>query len=259
MLSAALRLLPEPSPRRPPPLSRPIPPVGGLAGLLRRQQAIGTLPVQDLCDLVRNAQLRTVRSRVPIFRQGDNAHAVIALIEGSVKLACLAASGHEAVLDVVSDGLSFGELAVVNGRSRECDAIALQPSRIVAIDGRDFLRVMERSPDGRRMLMDLIGQRLGSATQRILDTVALPAPARLAKALLYLAGQRCGALRDGARFHLPLSQTELGGMTGLTRESVNKHLSALRAEGWIAVSGRHVTLMDVTALEDLLGEPAQAD
>jgi hypothetical protein len=49
-----------------------------------------------------------------------------------------------------------------------------------------------------------------------------------------------------------LSQRELGAMTGLIRESINKHLNAWRAAGWVELEGGSVTLRDVGALQDFV-------
>jgi hypothetical protein len=39
-------------------------------------------------------------------------------------------------------------------------------------------------------------------------------------------------------------------MTGLTRESINKHLRAWRAMGWVELTGSAVTLCDVVAFRN---------
>ena len=103
-------------------------------------------------------------------------------------------------------------------------------------------------------MVKLISHRLHTTTQRVLDAVALPATARLAKALLQLAELQCPTVRDGARIELQMSQAELGGMTGLSRESVNKTLAALRDSGLIAQSNGSLTLLDIAALEVLSGK-----
>jgi hypothetical protein len=41
-------------------------------------------------------------------------------------------------------------------------------------------------------------------------------------------------------------------MTGLIRESINKHLGAWRAAGWIELTGSSVTLRDVAALRNFV-------
>ena len=98
----------------------------------------------------------------------------------------------------------------------------------------------------------LLSERLSAITEQGMDAVSLPAPVRLAKALLHLAGlhsQRVdGCLHIGFR----LSQRELGAMTGLIRESINKHLNAWRTAGWVELAGGSVTLCDVRALEDFV-------
>ena len=91
------------------------------------------------------------------------------------------------------------------------------------------------------------------------DGLELPAPARLAKALLQLAALHSRPAADGLQISLPLSQRELGGMTGLIRESINKHLGLWREAGWLSQTGRTITLHDVAALRALLGDQGDAD
>ena len=47
-----------------------------------------------------------------------------------------------------------------------------------------------------------------------------------------------------------LSQRELGAMTGLIRESINKHLKAWRSAGWLTLAGGTVTLREVATMRD---------
>ena len=75
---------------------------------------------------------------------------------------------------------------------------------------------------------------------------------RLAKALLHLATLHSDHVNGGVHICFRLSQRELGAMTGLIRESINKHLNAWRGVGWIEIAGRSVTLRDMSALEDFV-------
>jgi CRP-like cAMP-binding protein len=98
--------------------------------------------------------------------------------------------------------------------------------------------------------MRLLADRLSAITAREMDWVSLPAPVRLAKALLRLAKLHSARVEDGVQIGFRLSQRELGAMTGLIRESINKHLKAWRAAGWVELCGGGVTLRDVRALQD---------
>jgi CRP-like cAMP-binding protein len=84
------------------------------------------------------------------------------------------------------------------------------------------------------------------------DGLELPAPVRLAKALLELAALHSRLGEGGLEISLPMSQRELGGMTGLIRESINKHLGSWREAGWLSQSGRTITLRNVAALRALV-------
>ena len=219
--------------------------------LVAAQGMLGRLPERDLFNLMRRATVRTVRARKNLFRHGDPAAAVIAVLDGHVKLSTTTVGGREVVLDIVPPGGCLGELAVFNNWPRDADAMTITRSRLLFIDGRQFLQVMERSAEASQAMLRLLSQQLRSARQQVVDVVVLPAPARLAKALLALARLAGPAARDGTRIAPRLSQAELGGMTGLTRESINKNLAALRDAGWIALEGGSVTLLDVAALDSL--------
>ncbi len=72
----------------------------------------------------------------------------------------------------------------------------------------------------------------------------LDVPARTAKRLLELAGDR-------DRFSLPVTQEELAGMVGASRERVNKAISLFTRLGWLDLEGRNqYRILDRPALED---------
>jgi CRP/FNR family cyclic AMP-dependent transcriptional regulator len=234
------------------------PPVGGEQALLRlaRQSGIlGCLSENDLLPLLRHANLRYLRSREQLFSLGEAGSSVVLVLEGYMKLSSVTPSGHEILLEIAGPGRVFGELAVLNDWPRSADAVALSQCRILSVDGRQLMQAMMRSPEAMLATTRMVSQRLRSATEQIIDSVTLPAPARLAKALLRLAAIHSHDA-DGGGLHIDfeLSQRELGGMTDLTRESINKHLSTWRDAGWVKLVGKTITLTDVTALQQLLGE-----
>ena len=223
--------------------------------LIAAQSVLGRLPERDLFALVQRSTIRTLRARKSVYRCGDPGRTVIAVLDGYVKLSAATASGREVVLEIVPPGACFGELAALNNWPREADAVTVSRCRLLVIDGRQFAQVMERSPEASQAMIRLLSERLWTARQRVVDTVVLPAPARLAKALMTLAELQSPVVRDGVRIELRLSQSELGGMTGLTRESINKNLAMLRDEGYISLAGGSVTLLDIEELDRLRHEP----
>jgi CRP/FNR family transcriptional regulator, cyclic AMP receptor protein len=220
--------------------------------LLGQHRILRHLPQTELQALVRGAQLQKYLDRDPIFAQGDEGQSVLAVVEGFVKLSSSTAGGREVVLEIAGPGNVFGELSVLNGWPRAADAQALSVVRLLAIEGKAFLRALERTPAALFEVTHVLSERLRRATEQFTDGVDLPAAARLAKALTQLAGLHSHPGPDGLHIDLNLSQRELGGMTGLTRESINKHLATWRDSGWVRLSERGIVLINPRALRDLV-------
>jgi CRP/FNR family transcriptional regulator, cyclic AMP receptor protein len=220
--------------------------------IIKEQSILGALAEQDLLALVRQSPVRDLPKNRVLFRNGDEGRSVVLIMQGYIKLSTMAANGREVVLEIAGPGTIFGELAVLNGSPRRADATALTPCRVLAIDGVLFRRLVGRTPEAMFAAIRLLSERLLAVTEQGMDAVSLPAPVRLAKALLHLAGLHSRRVDGCVYLGFRLSQRELGAMTGLIRESINKHLNAWRAAGWIELAGGSVTLCDIRALQDFV-------
>ena len=127
---------------------------------------------------------------------------------------------------------------------------------LLSIDGAAFSRALGHTPAAMRELIRLLSHRLRRTTEQMTDVVDMPAPARIAKALLQLAALHSKPVPGGLQIDIPLSQSELGGMTGLIREIINRHLGNWRDAGWLRLSDRSIVLTDVQALRTLLRDDA---
>jgi CRP/FNR family transcriptional regulator, cyclic AMP receptor protein len=217
---------------------------------IRAQGILGLLPERDLLALVHQSSTRSLPKNRVLFRSGDEGRSVVLILQGYVKISTMTPNGREVVLEIAGPGSIFGELAVINRMPRQADATTLTSCRVMAIDGALFRRSLAATPEAMFAAMRLLADRLSAITAREMDWVSLPAPVRLAKALLRLAKLHSARVEDGVQIGFRLSQRELGAMTGLIRESINKHLKAWRAAGWVELCGGGVTLRDVRALQD---------
>jgi len=234
------------------PSGGPRPTEADLLQLLGKHPVLRRLPETELVGLLRRATTQDYAERTRIFDQGDSGRTVMAVVDGYVKMATSTEAGREVILEVAGPGAVFGELAVLNGWTRAAEAEALSACRLLVIDGAEFVRTLLRQPDAMLEVLRIISERLRAVTELVIDGVDLPAPARLAKALFRLAALHSHPVPGGLRIDLMLSQRELGGMTGLTRESINKHLSGWRDSGWVQLDERAIVLSDLSALRGLL-------
>jgi CRP/FNR family transcriptional regulator len=215
---------------------------------LSQQPILRSLDRPALEGLLLYAQPKGLRARGRLFTAGDAGSALYLVLTGWIKLTRTGPSGRDIVLELAGPGSLFGELAVLCGLPRAADAVALSTCRVVAIDGRAVIAALRAHPDALLALVRLLGERLARTTAQMEDTLFLPAEPRLARALLRLAALDPRASRTGLVIDLGLSQSDLGELTGLARESINKLLSGWRDQGWITLADRTLTLVDLPAL-----------
>jgi CRP-like cAMP-binding protein len=183
------------------------------------------LPVKAIDELVARSRVEHVRKGKTLFRRGELGTAMMAVLQGSVKICTVSRNGKEAVLNVIGPGQVFGEIAVIDGGPRTADAVAMIDSDLLVLDRRDFVPVVRANPDLAQRLLEVVCGRLRKTSEQLEDAFFLDVPGRLAKALLTACGTGAAAA--------PLTQRELGEMIGTARESVNKLLKQWQREGII--------------------------
>ena len=132
---------------------------------------------------------------------------------------------------VMEPGGLFGELGLFDGEARSADARALTDAQVLAVPYDAVRAEFEARPQLLWLIVRLLAQRLRATDEALADAVFLDVPARTAKRLLELAGER-------DEFTLPMTQEDLAGLVGASRERVNKAIAMFTRLGWIETSGR---------------------
>ncbi len=88
----------------------------------------------------------------------------------------------------------------------------------------------------------LLARRIRVTDNALADSVFLDVTGRTAKRLLELAG-------DADEFTLPVTQEELAGMVGASRERVNKAIASFVRLGWIDQADRRYRIVRRDELE----------
>ncbi len=187
-----------------------------------------------------------------IFRKGEAGASMMLVVEGRVKICSRSWDGREVVLNLIDAGEVLGEIALLDGRERTADAIAMEATTLHVLDRRDFLPVLRQNPDIGIRLLSVLCQRLRRTSEQVEDLVFLEHPARLAKILLWLATRYGRSSADGVAIAVKLSQRELGTLVGVRREAMNRQLAAWRAAGLIGQSRGLITIPDVAAFEAMV-------
>ncbi len=212
----------------------------------------------EFFDLLRpdeQAALEAVgsRQRFPrgavIFREGTPSASVVIVRSGRVKVSSDTASGTEVVLAVRGPGALLGELSAIDGGPRSATVTALEPVSALAIPSLAFERHLLGHARVAVVFMKELIRRLRDADRKRIEFGAFDTTGRVAARLVELADRFGEQTDEGLRINLPLSQDELAGWTGSSREAVTKALRTLRAEGWIQTGRLRVVITDLAALK----------
>jgi len=209
--------------------------------ILERHNLFGSLTAGEIAQLLAHARVETFRARQPIFLKGAPGLGLLAVLKGKVRISSVGPDGNQVVLNVIEEGQVFGEIALLDGKDRTADAVAMVECELLAIDRRDFVPFVRANPEVALRLLSVVCERLRRTTEQVEDMIFLDAPQRLAKKLLQLVEAQ-------AKPVLTLSQRELGNMIGLSRESINKQLKAWEQDGMLRIEQGTITVLDADAL-----------
>ena len=220
--------------------------------ILAGHRLFASLTPAERDRLVGKLRRRRCSPNEVIFRKGDAGSSMMAVTRGQVKISTYSGDGRGVVLNIIDTGEIFGEIALLDGKERTADAHALGETDLLVLERRDFLPLLERHPALARRLLEILCHRLRRTSEQVEDQLFLVRPVRLAKTLLRLADEFGTETEDGIAIGVKLSQGELGNLTGLTRESINKQLSEWRRKGLIRFHRGTLTLLDRTPLDRLV-------
>ena len=206
---------------------------------------------EDSARLLRLGGRRRHAAGAALFREREPGDCVLVVLSGRVKLVTLTRDGHEVVLAVRDPGDLLGEMSALDGENRTATAIALEPVETRAIAVTDFIAFLESTPGAALALARLLCGRLRDADRKRREYVALDALGRVAARLVELAERFGSPAADGIVIEVRITQEDLAGWTGSSREAVIKALRKLRELGLVTTGRRSVTVLDLAELRRL--------
>ena len=100
-------------------------------------------------------EARAVAAGTTIFRVDDPPDCMYSLVEGEVDILI-----HDVVVDTIQAGGIFGEMAVIENDRRAATAVARTEVKLVALDQKQFLDLVHRSPAFALRMMRVLSDRV---------------------------------------------------------------------------------------------------
>ncbi|WP_152185894.1 Crp/Fnr family transcriptional regulator [Segeticoccus rhizosphaerae] len=182
----------------------------------------------------------------PLYLAGDPAEHLFVVAAGRVKVVQPTLTGQEVVVDMVGPGDLFGALSTLGEPVHTESAWALTTVCALRIDPDAFREVLVEHPQVALRVLDDVAGRLARSRVDVGQHSAGTVRQRVATTLLRLADKlgEPGEGGSGTLLQVPLSRTDLAGLTGSTPESVSRVMSRLRREGVIDTGRRWTAVLD---------------
>jgi CRP/FNR family cyclic AMP-dependent transcriptional regulator len=204
----------------------------------------------ELESIARQMRSRRFRNGETIFHQDDPGDALHVVVAGAVKIVLPSAEdGEPAIMATLRPGDFFGALALLDGAPRSATAVALGKTETLVLRREAFLDLVDSDRTLRVALLSSLSHEIRSITAHVQDLHFLDLPGRLAKRILREAEGREREPDGSVQLAWPYTQSELAGMIGGSRQSVNRLLSDLVDEGLVEVRRDALVIPDPAALE----------
>lgn len=193
-------------------------------------------------SLAEAAEVRVLKRGDVLFAENDAPADLFVTISGRIAMVNRSIDGRESVVALMEEGDLFGEMPLFDGHNRSTDGRALEPSEVLVIPYEPLRAIYSNDPAQLWRVVELLASRLRTMDGVLADSVFLDVTGRTAKRLLEIAG-------DSDDFSLPVTQEELAGMVGASRERVNKAIASFVRLGWIDQRERRYHILNRDQLE----------
>ncbi|MFQ5942471.1 MAG: Crp/Fnr family transcriptional regulator [Anaerolineales bacterium] len=188
-----------------------------------------------------------------VFRQGDPTLSVYMVAEGRVKLKRVAQEGFESVLCVRRPGEYFCPVSVIDRGPQLGTAEAMGEVVLLEADRGQFNALCEDNPELLAMVQGTCIGEVRSLMQRVESFAFRNVRERLAMTILEESqrqrpnGKPAGEIR--------ITQQELAGLVGASRESISRTMSRLEEDGLVQGGRGRIRILDRHQLKKVSGIP----
>ena len=218
-------------------------------------ESAGTM-VSGILDGLDEDDRRALRARMQrkrfakgevIFHEGDSGEVLHLIEKGHVSLRVATPDGDTAVLRVLGPGDMFGEYVLIASGPRAATVTALDVVETMCLGQDDFHRLRAEHSYLDALLLDSAIREVRRLSAALLDALYLPVQQRVLRRLVEVA-DLYGAENANV---VPISQSDLAGLAGVTRQTTNRVLAKAQESGVIRLRRGNIEILHPEALADL--------
>jgi len=187
-----------------------------------------------------------------LFVEGDDSHSVYVCLEGRVRIFLTTRSGRELLVGIKSPGDDFGELSALDGRPRSASAAAIDRTVVAVLPAALYMELLLRAPHLSVSVCRSLSAELRRSNDRLVTRNSNSATVRTGRMLVELTSMMMRHGGESETYELPLTQSDLAGWIGATRESTARALARFRRAGLVRTGRGQIVVLDVLGLNELV-------
>ncbi|MXN90521.1 cyclic nucleotide-binding domain-containing protein [Flavobacterium sp. Sd200] len=203
-------------------------------------------------ELLRIAECKSsyiIKKGEPIFSEGENVNGIFCIKDGVCKLTKLSPNGNDQIVKLIAKGELLGQRSMISEEPVNLSAIALEDMEVCFIPKTEIMGFFNKNNNFSMNVMKAICGDLKEADDHLVAMAQKSVRQRLAETLIYLF-ETFGTNPDKS-LKIKLSREEIAGMVGTATESCIRLLSEFNKLGVIELSGKKITITDITKLSRL--------
>ena len=202
-------------------------------------ELLAGLPDADVQRVLARCRRRRFGKGQVLFHEGDPADCLHIVVKGRVAVRIATALGSAVTVDFVGPGDVVGEQALLPPVApRAATASALEPTETMALAASDFTALRAEHPTVDSVLLSIVVRRHRALGARLAEALSVSADQRVLRRLVDVAEAFEGS--DTVQ----LTQEDLAGLAGTTRETVNRALRREVERGTLALARGRITILD---------------
>jgi len=222
--------------------------------LLKKNSLFSSLS-EDNCKVIEKTFLEKNFSKGEyIFFEGDPSENLYIVKEGKVKIIKHSDTGKNVVLEVISKGEIFAQVAVFDGGPYPATAEAMENCEVMMIRRRDFFSLLEKYPVIATKIIAVLGKRLREAHDTIRYLAVERVERRIASLLIKMADKIGERDKETIKLNINLTRQDIAEMVGTTVETAIRIMSRWSKENIIKSLGKRIVILDMDKLLEIVEE-----
>ncbi|MDP3178306.1 MAG: Crp/Fnr family transcriptional regulator [Spirochaetaceae bacterium] len=177
-------------------------------------------------------KVRTFKPGELIFREGEKGDLMYVLLEGSVELKMKVEKGETVLKTVDTPNDFFGEMALLDDRPRSASAVALRPTKVLAVDRPTFESMILTNGKFALKIIKMLSARVRRSNTAVSELIETLPRERIARSMAEFAGKHGEKCSDGSmRAGVERMRTWINGHAGMPLEEIDATIFRLVKAG----------------------------